>query len=93
MTDSTIEIPTELAARAFYALITGMEELFALHTIKYAHLEHTQNPTVRRKMEQDSKTLDAMSPVVLAFSDFLKTQGVDPRAVLKSFEEQNPDAL
>lgn len=87
MTSSMIEISADLAVRSCRALITCVDELGALHMIKYGNVLDTQHPVIRQKMEQDDRVKNDALGVLLELHEFLSESGHDPTAKI---DKRNP---
>ncbi|UWP99468.1 hypothetical protein [Aliiroseovarius crassostreae] len=78
MTKEVLDISPELAVRVCKALISCVDELGAIHQIKYGHLRETKHPVIKAKMEQDEQVRSEVIPVLLEFHDLLVQNGFDP---------------
>ncbi|MEO1563934.1 MAG: hypothetical protein AAFR98_10905 [Pseudomonadota bacterium] len=78
----TVELPTYVAVDAAITLCVMIDELAAMNHIKYAGLQDTENPIVRRKMAEDSQILMTSAPAINALVDELQKNGIDIMAQL-----------
>jgi hypothetical protein len=77
MTDATkIEINTDLAVRSYRALVSCLDELQAIHSIKYGNPSEVTHPVVRQKMDADDAVKNEAMPILIELHDFLDSVGI-----------------
>lgn len=83
----TIELPTELAEQLCEALISCVDELTAIHLMKFAHLAGCENPSVRKKIEAEDAVRQKALPVLHEFHRLLEIKGLPELSSRKDYEK------
>ncbi|WP_425085797.1 hypothetical protein [Ruegeria profundi] len=67
-----VEISLEFLVRLERALGSCVDELTAIHQIKYAHILETSHPIIQRKIQNDDEVRQSALAPLIELSDFLE---------------------